>query len=276
MKPVAIVHDKALASPIRGWRQWLAGDAVIRFGPYAFQPALGLTLLTLLLFLLLLALGFWQLSRAEAKAQLIQRIDVNSNQPELELNRVVATAHSLEYRWASAEGEYRDTPLILLNNRVHQGRIGFHQLRLFRLAGSDSYLLINQGWVPATTEGGPMLSATSSHAGTGRVSGLLVPVPHVGLRLGEPHYRSGAPLMELPYLDLAWLENTLQVTLQPVVLLQHPQLIDRYRLQRKDAWLNPERHRGYALQWFSLALALLVIYLVANLKRSASGRWVKR
>lgn len=254
--------------PASGWRQWLAGYPAIRLGRYAFQPARGLTLLTLLLLLLLVALGFWQLSRADAKAQLMQRFDANSSQPELELNRAVSTARSLEYRWASAEGEYLDRPRILLNNQVDQGRIGFHLLRLFRLAESDSYLLINQGWVPATTVGRPADAAPPAQVDPGMVQGMLVPVPRVGLRLGELRYQADIPVLEVPYLDIAWLGRILEVELQPFVLLQHPQLIDRYKQQRADAWLNPERHRGYALQWFSLALALLVIYLGTNLKRS--------
>jgi len=39
------------------------------------------------------------------------------------------------------------------------------------------------------------------------------------------------------------------------------------------AGISPMRHIGYAVQWFGLALALLVIYVVTNLRRiSGKGR----
>jgi surfeit locus 1 family protein len=33
----------------------------------------------------------------------------------------------------------------------------------------------------------------------------------------------------------------------------------------------PIRHIGYAVQWFALAAALLVIYLIMNIKRTAAA-----
>lgn len=270
MKPVQAGRYKdadLLARSRGGWREWLVGYPVIRLGGYRFQPARAMTLLTLALFLLLAVLGFWQLSRADAKAQLIERFDSNSSLPALHLNSVAFSDPSLAYRQVTAEGAYPNAPLMLLNNQVHQGRIGFHRLRLFRLAESDSYLLINQGWVPATAEGRPMIAASGVRLNQETVRGMLVPTPRVGLRLGELRYQADAPVMELPYLDPAWLGDTLRVNLQPFVLLQDGQLIGQYKQLREKPWLNPERHRGYALQWFSLALALLVIYLVTNLKR---------
>jgi len=257
-----------LAGGWGGWRGRALRPPAIHLGRYCFQPAWVMTLLTLVLVSLLAGLGFWQLARADAKAQLIERFDHNSALPALDLNRLKASGQQLEYRHATANGEYQDTPVILLNNQINQGRIGFHLLGLFRLMESDKYLLINQGWIPATIEGKPTITASRIRLYNSQtVQGLLVPAPRVGLRLGELRYRPDAPVMELPYLDPLWLGRALNVDLQPFVLLQNTQIIDQYKQQRKTIWLNPERHRGYALQWFSLALALVMIYLLTNLKR---------
>ncbi|MGD2032747.1 MAG: SURF1 family protein, partial [Gammaproteobacteria bacterium] len=35
---------------------------------------------------------------------------------------------------------------------------------------------------------------------------------------------------------------------------------------------GPERHYGYALQWFALAATLVIIYVVLNVKRSGNDR----
>jgi surfeit locus 1 family protein len=36
--------------------------------------------------------------------------------------------------------------------------------------------------------------------------------------------------------------------------------------------LSPEKHLGYAMQWFAMALALVVIYVVVNLRRPEEGK----
>ena len=275
MKPVDAERCKdsgLLVGGSGGWRGLAIRHPSIHLGRYCFQPAWSMTLLTLVLVSLLAALGFWQLARADAKVQLIERYEKNSALPALDLNAGDFSSRQLDYRLVSADGEYQDVPFILLNNQIYQGRIGFHLLNLFRLAESGQYLLVNQGWIPATAEGKPMLSAFQFRLyNSQKVQGMLVPVPRVGLRLGELRYQSGARVMELPYLDLSWLAQVLNVELRPSVLLLDAQIVSQYKQQRQAIWLNPQRHRGYALQWFSLALALVIIYLVTNLKRSDSS-----
>lgn len=275
MKPVDAERRKdsgLLVGGPGGWRGLVIRHPAIQLGRFCFQPGWSMTLLTLVLVSLLVMLGFWQLARAQAKVQLIDRYEKNSALPAVDLNAGDLNGQQLDYRFASADGEYRDAPLILLNNQIYQGRVGFHLLNLFRLAESDQYLLINQGWVPATAEGKPMITASRFNLyNNQKVQGMLVPVPRVGLRLGELRYQPDAPVMELPYLDLSWLGQVLHVDLQSSVLLQDAQLVGQYRQQRETLWLDPERHRGYALQWFSLALALVIIYLVTNLKRPDSS-----
>lgn len=274
MKPVDAERRKdsgLLVGGSGGWRGLVIRHPSIHLGRYCFQPGWSMTLLTLVLVSLLVTLGFWQLARAEAKVQLIDRYEKNSALPAVDLNAGDLNGQQLDYRFAAADGEYRDAPLILLNNQIYQGRVGFHLLNLFRLAESDQYLLINQGWVPATAEGKPMITASRFKLyNNQKVQGMLVPVPRVGLRLGESRYQPDAPVMELPYLDLSWLGQVLHVDLQSSVLLQDAQLVGQYKQQRETLWLDPERHRGYALQWFSLALALVIIYLLTNLKRPDS------
>jgi len=275
MKPVDAERCKdsgLLVGDSGGWRGLVIRHSSIHLGRYCFQPGWSMTLLTLVLVSLLVVLGFWQLARAEAKVQLIDRYEKNSALPAVDLNAPDLSGQQLDYRFASADGEYQDAPFILLNNQIYQGRVGFHLLNLFRLAESDQYLLINQGWVPATAEGKPMITAFRFHLYNSRkVQGMLVPVPRVGLRLGELRYQPDARVMELPYLDLSWLGQVLHVDLQASVLLQDAQLVGQYKQQRETVWLDPGRHRGYALQWFSLALVLVIIYLVTNLKRPDSG-----
>ncbi|MDW8479089.1 MAG: SURF1 family cytochrome oxidase biogenesis protein [Xanthomonadales bacterium] len=96
------------------------------------------------------------------------------------------------------------------------------------------------------------------------ISGLLVAPPGVGLKLENPAWREGAAPPRLVHLDLPALEGQLGIALAPAVLLldpEHPFGLER-RWRALPNTLPPERHRGYALQWFGLAATVAVVTAV--------------
>jgi surfeit locus 1 family protein len=69
-------------------------------------------------------------------------------------------------------------------------------------------------------------------------------------------------------LKLSQLEQRLGYPLLPVILMLDPK--DEYGFVRE--WkavygVPPDKHRAYALQWFTLALVLMMIYIGVNTKR---------
>jgi surfeit locus 1 family protein len=69
-------------------------------------------------------------------------------------------------------------------------------------------------------------------------------------------------------LDLAQLEQVLETRLLPVILLLDKS--DEHGFVRE--WqpvygVTPDKHRAYAMQWFTLAVVLLLIYVGVNSKR---------
>jgi cytochrome oxidase assembly protein ShyY1 len=75
------------------------------------------------------------------------------------------------------------------------------------------------------------------------------------------------------YLEYPPLAAELGYSLAPAVILLDAAAPDGYRREWQPTFggYGPERHRGYALQWFSLALALLVIYVVVNTHRRSTA-----
>jgi len=66
------------------------------------------------------------------------------------------------------------------------------------------------------------------------------------------------------YIDIAALEKTLGYALEPMVII-----LDENKnsgLHRKPVKLNmkSEKHIGYAIQWFLMAIVLLGIYFIVN------------
>ena len=73
----------------------------------------------------------------------------------------------------------------------------------------------------------------------------------------------------LTRMDLAALSTALNLDLAPRVLRLDPALPIGYArdLDVLPNTLPPERHRGYALQWYSLAVAVIIIALILTFRR---------
>ena len=240
----------------------------LTFGPYRFAPSLWPTLAFLAVFPALLALGVWQTERAGAKQSLVEQRAASEVTAPLDLRGKAQLADSDRYRPARVQGQYVAEQQWLLDNRVYRGQPGYHVFTPFRLAGDDRpRLLINRGWaaVGASREFLPMLPVPE---GSVTLTGRLDSPASVGLVIGEVPLQSVADKVLVQSLDIAALSSARNMD-----LLRYALVIDDGQpggLQYD--WspipeMGPEKHLGYAVQWFGLAVALLIIYVGVNTRR---------
>lgn len=240
----------------------------MRLGSGVFQPSRAATLATLLLLPVLLALGFWQLDRARQKAELQAAFAARSEQPPMPLAEVDVADPASRYRRVVASGHYDGAHQVLLDNQVRAGQPGYHVLTPLRLADGGA-ILVNRGWI-ALGESRQALPDLATPTETVRVSGWLGQPANPGLRLGDgaggaPHWPRVAP-----YVDYERLAAILGYSLRPSLILLEPEAPGGYRRdwQPRFGGFGPERHRGYAVQWFALAATLVILYLAAHTRRS--------
>ena len=101
------------------------------------------------------------------------------------------------------------------------------------------------------------------------VEGLISLPPRPGPLLGEDGYDNPDWPKLVQVIDMDRIADLLDRPVVPAVLLLDVDQPGGYhRNWRSFSGISPDRHRGYALQWFSLAVALLVIYVVVNTRRS--------
>ena len=93
----------------------------MRFADYDFRPGVFPSLITLILFGILLSLGFWQLDRAEQKRALLAGYDADQNDTVIQLEADFESADNPQYQFASASGHYDGEHQFLLDNRTHNG-----------------------------------------------------------------------------------------------------------------------------------------------------------
>ena len=226
-------------------------------------------LLTVLAAALFVRLGVWQLDRAAYKEALLRRYAAAAAAPPVAFGTVAATPPADAFPRVAVRGHYLVDRAYLLDNPHHDARGGVEVYVPLALAGDPRLLLVDLGFLPGDgREQLPQLPALP--VGEVDVHGLYLPPPGVGLELGgdalarQPHWPKSSI-----YLDLAQVAADLHRSLYPRVLAldADPATI----FQRVHAFdfsaMPPARHRAYAFQWFSFALAVLVIFLVLHRKR---------
>jgi cytochrome oxidase assembly protein ShyY1 len=167
------------------------------------------------------------------------------------------------------QGRYDTEHQILLDNQIHQGRPGYHVFTPLRPVGETTAILINRGWVPLGVSR-QQLPAISVDEAYRVVKGRLSQPSNPGLRLDGALPLSGAAWPRVvQYLDYDQLAQQLGYPLEPAVILLDPTMEEGYLRTWRPTFggLGPARHRGYAVQWFSLAFALIIIYGVVNTRR---------
>ncbi|PTY37572.1 hypothetical protein BGP77_13830 [Saccharospirillum sp. MSK14-1] len=220
----------------------------------SFRPGWLLTLFVAVFLTVFISLGIWQLNRAEQKAQLQASID-SGQQVELLPSGAVPRLYQHYQLTGQLDGDH----LWLLDNRTHQGQAGY------------------EVWAPLLTDDGWYLASAGWVAASARREQL----PHLELpEIRRPWLAQSRPLSQAVVLAETELEHQWPQVVQaidPVVMaeqLHKAEPLGLLQLSPGQAGVGPviwtpivmtvERHRGYAVQWFAMAVALLLMYLYAG------------
>jgi len=243
----------------------------MRIGAYEVRVAPIPAVAALLMLALLLSAGFWQLRRAEEKRTIAAEQANRGDKGSFVLEPGLAASASLgrlRHRRAIAAGHYRSDIQYLLDNRTHNQVAGYHVLTPFRLQGSDVHLLVNRGWLPVGPDRRRLPAVTVSENALVQ-EGLIVAPPASGLELGASGYDGEGWPRVVQRVDLARIQELLGDPLLPFVLRLSPASNHGYgRHWQVRTGLTPERHVGYAVQWFALAVALVGLSVWVAVKRA--------
>jgi cytochrome oxidase assembly protein ShyY1 len=226
--------------------------------------------LAVLAIALFVRLGLWQSQRAlEKQAMLDASARVLAQRTPVSLAQAANRARGHDYDWAAGAGRFADQGALWLDNQQRGGRAGVHAYRVFLPEDAIQPLLVDLGWLPLPPA--RAMPAIALPKGRIELRGLLVPPPSSGLALGSGIARQNDGWV-LTRIDMDVVSRTLdlQPPLAPRVLRLDPALPLGYErdLQLLANTLPPERHRGYALQWFALAIAVLATALILTFRKA--------
>jgi cytochrome oxidase assembly protein ShyY1 len=222
--------------------------------------------LALLAMLAFVGLGRWQLRRADEKQAMLAGVATVLAQRDAQSLAAQSLQDTRVYAWAAGRGRFLPGPALLLDNQRRGRQVGVEVFRIFEPVGGRA-LLVDLGWLPL--DGARQLPQVPLPANERFLRGLLLPPPSPGLALGPAYSVTDRERWLLTRVDIAALSGGLNAPLAPRVLRIDPDQPIGYArdLDILPNTLPPEKHRGYALQWFSLAAAMLILTVFLSLRR---------
>lgn len=230
------------------------------------RPSAFAVLLTIIGIGVFCALGVWQLDRANYKENVLARFHRAASAPLVSLAQAVADPRPNDYPHVKVTGRLDGDRVYLLDDQMRAGRLGVMVFVPFLPEGSLHTLLVNLGFLAkmgADSTSVPDLPPIPGQEVT--LTGIYAPPPLPGLKLGgNPLVRQKDWPKLVTWIDTHQIGSDLHRTLYPHVLLLDPDPHSAYLRHWTANVMPPAKHRAYALQWFSFAIASVVLFFVLH------------
>ena len=224
-----------------------------------------LVVFTMLVFFALIKLGLWQSDRAEEKQHRIERMARLSLQGNISLDRVLALEDKKEAindMPVSVSGSFDKEKIFLLDNQPNNGQLGYRVLQV--LTSEPHAVLVNLGWVPGSVNR-QQLPDISPIRGGYTISGHIRKVD-LGIMLMEQDFSQVKWPLRVQQIELDKFSLLIEQPLLPFVIYLDKNEKLGYQKNWQPIVMPPEKHRAYAFQWFSLAIAWLALMVWALVK----------
>lgn len=229
-----------------------------------FRPRLWALALTLGAVSGAVALGNWQMQRAESRRTLAaEHAAAQRAAPRLLPGHAVAP-EAFANRRVRVRGTFLPEHTILLDNRQRAGRVGYEVATPMRIEGGPMHVLVLRGWLPA----GPqreVLPVVPAAAGVQVIEGVAL--DHLAQRYAPDPPASGARVWQ--NLSVEAVRSATGLALQPILIEQHSEAADGLLRDWPVAGAGAEKNEMYALQWYSLAALAALLFVVLSFHRHA-------
>jgi len=225
-----------------------------------FRPLLWPTVFSLPALVICLALGGWQIERLFWKQDMIAQREAAVTAALAAVPKTFSEARGMEFRHVSDEGVFLNDKEIYLGATSEGGGQGYQVLTPL-LEPGGRVVFVNRGYIPSELKD-PARRALGQITGTVRVQGLLRLPP-----AGRPNWFLPDNRPDLNY--WFWVDLTAMSAADKLGRVA-PFYIDADATPNAGGWPKggvtrltlPNNHLQYAITWFSLAVALIVIYVL--------------
>lgn len=224
-----------------------------------------MVIFTMLVFSSLIKLGFWQIERAFEKEQRQERIHALSQRDALTLAQVKALEglhDGINDLPIKLTGYFDAEKVFLLDNQPNKGRLGYRVYQIIESNGDT--ILVNLGWVQGSIDRN-VLPEITPVTGQHTISGHIREI-EVGIQLQAQNLTDATWPLRVQQIELDKFSALINKKLLPFVVYLDTKETLGYKKNWQPIVMPPEKHRGYAFQWFSLALAWISLMIWAAIK----------
>jgi cytochrome oxidase assembly protein ShyY1 len=214
------------------------------------------------------SLGNWQLRRAEQKLALQEQMLMRAEFAPVNSNALAPEQIPEEFRRVVAKGEFIASWAVYLDNRPYQGRAGFYLLMPFKLAGSEQSVLVMRGWFPRDAINREHIPTITVPEGVIQIEGRVRASTGKVMQLGEAAALEPGAIAQ--NVDVAEFARASKLSLQTFIIEQTNDAADGLVRDWPIPSVGIDKHKGYAFQWYSLALVAAVFFLVTGFKRASN------
>ena len=203
-------------------------------------------------------LGIWQIERAANKEGLLQDFNTEQESPPTRL-----TSQSPNWSRVFVDGVFDSSRQILIDNQIHNGKVGYKIFTPFRF-DDNKIVLVDRGWIGQGQSRSDLPQLNILEKKTRIIA--TVTSPEQGVLAGSELLTNEWPRVSqskaVDVIASAFNEPILDIVL---VLDPGSSQITEF-IQIKPFAITPVKHYGYAMQWFTMSIVLLGMFLYA-LKR---------
>jgi cytochrome oxidase assembly protein ShyY1 len=215
-------------------------------------------------------LGTWQLDRAAQKERLFAAFAGAGAQTPVTLEDARRARETARYPLVRVHGRYDAAHAYVLDDQARGGQIGSIAYAVFEPADGSTPILVNRGFI-ARDAHGARPTIPPPPAGDQELLALYAPAPGSGLRMGGnalPRQTSW-PKQSI-YLDTEEIGADLGRKLDAKILLLAPEQGSGFVREWRPDVFPPERHRGYAFTWFTLAAVVFAVFIAMHWRKETS------
>ncbi|MDC1418402.1 SURF1 family protein [Candidatus Thioglobus sp.] len=214
-------------------------------------------------FAFLVSLGFWQLERADDKRSIEVSIK-QANTGSVELIKKEEGLQSKEYYEVRLQGKYLSDKQFIYDNQIVDQVSGYYVLTPYALEGQSKAILINRGFIPWNGRRDKLADIVIGQETREIKVQISKPIKRMELKLSEVGIQFPALIQSIDLQDMA---DRAKVDFSSVIGLLDASASNGFIRKWEPYTGSIEKHIGYAVQWFLMALVLAIIGIRIAIKQ---------
>jgi len=238
-----------------------------KFGQYRLTINFWFLIIFLLVQTGLNELGFWQLSRAKEKQIRLEKL-ANSHVAVLDSLKLVDPSLIANFAKVQLQTELAIRINLLIENKIQQGKLGYHVLNVVKDVSSNKHVLVNRGWIEGKANRNE-LPQIKLPPRDWDIHARIYPI-NSQVFSGDAELENYVKIVRLPVMDVrmkSLLEEKFKIELQPYLLRLDTNVASGFNVNWEWVSMSPDKHLAYAIQWFALSFAFLLISLFVLIKK---------